>query len=410
MEHEKIAWLTVVTVVALTLVLFNIFFMVPFLRDGSVLFIENPVLSKPDEPDPPASTAEPLSEEEQTRLAEEQERLTELENSARYREAKTLLFRREFKNAFVAFSLLGDYSDSAYWADFAANYPFIEPEFGDRMINDKYLNRSYEHGNIYSLSDYDRYNGRSLVYKGLVYVPDTIDNSTTFVQYYCGGDDGGDYLWYKGVYDYFLNYSPNAVIVFTNDSGSQYMHRRNAYQWQILSQLAYECGTVLHDVSVIGTSQGSYTAMQLAYDFYSDYGVKVRKCVTLDTGCDWSLNYLALTADQCGVLAEAGTALYVFEDFNFKKEIQYDAVQNILNSGMEVHAYVCKSNDHDCINQNAFSLGFFSFCAGEKISFPECEYCGVELYPGITELGELSWPPRPASETRTIYQPVKIGG
>ena len=237
----------------------------------------------------------------------------------------------------------------------------------------------------------------------MVYIPDVVDLDTAFVQYFSGGNAGEDYLWYYGVYEYFDEYSPNAVVMFTSDSSCTYIQQRIAFQWDILSQIAQECGTIVHNVSSIASSQGAYTAMQLAYDFYVDYDIPVARCVTLDTGCDWSLDYLALTFDQCAVLAEAGTEFYLFEDHNFRNEIWYPAMQNIIYSDLEVHAYVCKCDNHDSISKNAYTLGFFSFCAGEDIEFPACEYCKVELYPEMADLGEFIWPPRPESETRLIY-------
>lgn len=415
MERKAIVSITLTAVFAIVIIAVSLAFVIPFLRFGEIpLFSGSPfsgefVVSGSAPSPQPTETAQAetaAAKADQAAAAEKEA----AGKAARYEEAMSLLFQREFSGAQEAFAELGDYVDSARWSEFALSYPSMEPEFGAPMIDNKYLSKAYKNGKLYSLSDYGTYNGNSFMFKGLFYIPNTIDNDTSFVQYYAGGGGGEDYLWYSGVYRYFDEYSPNAVIMFTNDSGSTYMHKRNAFQWAILSQLAYECGTVVRNVSTIASSQGSYTAMQFAYDFYIDYGIKVERCLTLDTGCDWSLDYLALSAEQCSVLAEAGTELYLFEDFNFKNELQYEAMQNIINSDLTVFAYVCKCNDHNCISKNAYSLDLFSFCAGADVELPECEYCKVELYPGITELGELYWPPRPESETRYIYGPVRVEG
>lgn len=324
------------------------------------------------------------------------------QNEELYRKSLSLLFQREFDEAQKGFLSLGSYSDSAYWADFADRYPSMEPAFQEPLIDEAYIIRSYEHGKLYSLTDYGVKYGKVHQYRGLFYLPDVIDDDTAFVQYHAGGI-GVDYIWYNGLYDYYNHFTPNAVIVYTNESSATYMHERNAFQWEILSQIAYECGTVVRNVSVLGSSQGCYTAMQFAYDFYADYGIPVRRCLTLDTGCNWEMDMLSLDEAQCAALSEAGTQLYLFEDYQFNTELTEEAVQILLHSDVDLHVYISRCNTHNNITRYAYVLGLFSFAAGEDIEIPDCEFYPVPLSPDMTDVGDMHWSPFPEGDERYIY-------
>ena len=258
------------------------------------------------------------------------------------------------------------------------------------MIDGQFLKARYSGGKLYSLSDYGMAYGSTFKYKGMFYIPDSIDENTAFVQYYAGGGAGEDYLWYHGVYEYFKIYSPNAIIVFTNDSGCNYIETRDEFQWDILRQLAYECGTIVHDVSTIGSSQGCYTAMRAVYDFLQ-YGVNVNNCVTLDTGCYWETDSIALTREQCDVVSAAGVYFYLLEEEEFYRDLWKPAIRNVLDSGVTSFAVICRNGQHNTVSQNAFFLGVFSFTADRSFGLPPYEYCVLEMAPGDYELGEITW-------------------
>lgn len=356
--------------------------------------------SSPDPTPAPAPTLSP-EEIEAMRRAEEEERAAR--NLATYNEAKELLYTRHFDEAYSLFTELGDYSDSAEFAAYTKSYQAGEPEYGDRVIDDAYLAKVFPEGKLYSLSDYGASHGIYRRFKGMLYVPDVVDTQTAFVQYYGGGGHEEDYLWYEGVYSYFDMYFPNAIVVFTNESGTTHIQERNAFQWDVLRQVAYECGTVVHDLATIASSNGCYTAMQLCYDYYVNYGIRVKRFVALDVGMYWTLTHLALTAEQCAVVAEAGTEFHLFEEEAFFYDLGNEAMQNILKSDIKAAAYICRNNGHSVISQNGYALGLFSFCAGEDVEPPAFEYYKVELYDGIDSFGEVSWLPKPESDTRKVW-------
>lgn len=352
----------------------------------------------------PAPTLSPQEIEAMRRAEEEERAARELaEKTEKYNEAKELLFTRQFDGAYDLFTELGDFDDSADLAEYTKSYQAGEPEYGDRVIDDAYLAKVFPEGKLYSLSDYGGAHGIYRRFKGMLYVPDEVNTETAFVQYFGGGGHEEDYLWYEGVYSYFDMYFPNAIIVFTNESGTTHIQERNAFQWDVLRQVAYECGTVVHDLATIASSNGCYTAMQLCYDYYVNYGIRVKRFVALDVGVYWTLDYLALTAEQCDVVAEAGTEFYLFEEEAFYYDLEKTAMQNILKSGIKATAYICRNNGHSVISQNGYALGLFSFCAGEDVEPPAFEYYKVELYDGIDSFGEVSWPPKPESDKRKVW-------
>lgn len=146
-----------------------------------------------------------------------------------YRSAKELLFSRQFEEAIDLFDSLDNYADSRSLSEYARFYLDTEPEFGDAFLSDNYIRKTYKAGKLYSLSNYGKYRNCS-IYKGDIYVPDSINADTSFVQYFCRGGEGEDYLWYRGMYDYFETYSPNAIIVFTNESGTLRIPQRLSFQ------------------------------------------------------------------------------------------------------------------------------------------------------------------------------------
>ncbi len=335
------------------------------------------------------------------RMEEEEARLRLEKKGEDYAAAKRLLYSRNFQEGTALLKELGDFEDSKELADYVRGYIADEPEFGPNIIAPEYLEESFPQGKMYDISSYGRYTD-GWKFRGLVYVPDTVDETTSFIQYYAGGGDSGDYLWYYGVYRYFEKYFPNAIIVFTNESGIRHIGWRNEMQWDVLRQIAYECGTIVHDLSVIGSSNGCYTALSLAWDYYENYGLKVKRVCTLDTGCTWDLGYASLTREQCAQVAEAGTELFLFEGDDFEKDLDKQAVADILQSEIELHTYICKHGGHDDITHTAFRLGIFDFCIDPETGLPEYEYCPVEIEPGMEELEDVSWPETPEDEVSSI--------
>lgn len=285
--------------------------------------------------------------------------------SVRYDRALELLYTRHFDEAHEAFLALGEYSDSARLAAFALSYPKSEPKFYGTLINDGNIAKHYQHGLLYSCI------------WGMFYIPDEVNTDTSFVLYYCGGGAGEDYLYYSGLYGYFYNYSPNAILFFCNESGYNHMKEKNTQMYGQLQQLACECGTIVHDLSTIGSSAGCYTALKAASQFYKDYGQIVNNVCTLDTGLYWDDPEHNLTGRECDLVAEAGTVFYLFEEPGVGIEVP--ALRQMVDHGIDVYVIGCAHDNHSVISQLAYTYGVFSWSAGEDIYLPEEEYTFVKL-------------------------------
>lgn len=290
----------------------------------------------------------------------------------RYIAAKKKLYNREFHEARELFVDLGAYKDSEHLAEECLNYPLSEPLFKGTLINDEMLDITYPKGKLYNHN-----------YYGMFYIPDEVNEKTTFVLYHSGGGGLEDYLYYSGVYRYFDNYFPNSIIFFTNNSGYNRIELKNREMYAILQQLAYECGTIVHDVSLVGSSSGCYTAMKAVISFYQDYGIKVTNVCCLDVGLEWNDSQV-LRDWECDIAAETGTVFYLFEQqevgMNFKP------IRLMVDHGVNTYVIICKDDNHNNISANAYVHGIFSWSGGdESIILPESEYYFVKLKQGMKE-------------------------
>lgn len=298
-----------------------------------------------------------------------------------FRQAQEALYTRHFEDGLTALDSIPDYSGSRELAAYIRNYISNEQIYDNPVLDARYIDYTFPYGNIYSLTDYGlRYNDFDR-YKGLVYVPARTDSNTTFVQYFCGGGSGEDCLWYRGVEEYFYSYFPNSIIIFTTESGSTRMDERIQWQWDVMRHIAYDCGLVVHDLATMGSSNGAYTAIKMAYTVYADYGLKTNRVITLDTGVCWALSDLFLSPAQLRVLSSEETTIYAFEGQDFlEKDIYSQYVQDIIGSGTELIPVVCESGGHSVISENAYAYGLFSFAAGMNIYLPPAEYTPFDIY------------------------------
>ena len=134
----------------------------------------------------------------------------------------------------------------------------------------------------------------------------------------------------------------------------------------------------MHDVFVAGASNGAYTAMKMAAYFYTEYGVPVTKCLTLDAAMSWE--YPArdmLTDEECDALAEAGTVLCLFEQKG--TGLKTAEIKRLVDRQLPVLILECSNGDHDTINVNGFRYGVFSW-ALDEIELDVDEYNPVWLH------------------------------
>lgn len=281
------------------------------------------------------------------------------------------MYKREFEAALESFSL----------ADMPAQSGTYELYCRDRLEGGDI---EYPEG-ILSQNSVDSFqNGELYFYsRSYIYVPHEIDETTRFSVYFAGGG-GEKLLFMEGVYEYLGKYSPNAVMVFYDNSGLPNMEFSCDRMIAISNQIAAECGIAIHDLAISGSSSGCYTALHAAAAFYTKNHVTARAVFTLDTGFDWESN-LNLSAEERAATAEAGVKYYLFEQAGTGTKIA--AIHDLVESGNDVTAVYCVHDDHDKMSRLAYTNGLFSWAMGEFDELDEREYtfCPLSLTDPETE-------------------------
>ena len=305
------------------------------------------------------------------------------DREAEYHEALRLLYSREFDDSRKKFLALGDYLDSAERAEFCLSYPESD-QSGDTgrygsMLSPYWHYKDFDKGTLYC--------AYSICIRGYWYVPNEINEDTKWLLYFCGGV-GEDYLYYYGVIQYLREYEPNAVIMFSNESGYCHISDFVETQYRLLQQIAKELGTVVHDIYLSGSSNGCFTALHAAAQLHSDFNQRCVNVVTLDTGMEWDSPY-NLTDEEIEIIASAGTEIYLFEQAD--TGMDRPAIAAMVNAGIPVWIVACKSNQHSQMSVDAYTYGVFSWACGEHVSLPDWNYTYIKLKPGMTDNGEVIW-------------------
>lgn len=301
--------------------------------------------------------------------------------SARYENAKELLYTRRFSAAEAVFLSLGTYADSPDLAALCRSYPASEIEFENKLMRPETKNRLYSDGAVYWSS------------KGPFYVPDNVTSSTSFVLYYCGGDGATNWLSYSDVFQYFKVYHPDAVIFFRNGPGETHLDEENILMYHYLQEIAKERGVIVHDLSAIGSSTGCYTALNAAASLYDAFGIRLTNVCSLDAAADWD-SWGMLTPSEMDSVAEAGTVFFLFEQHG--AGTRAPQLQAMLDHGINTWLILCSSATHSAISTNAFNYGIFSWSAGGSITLPYSEYSFSHLSPSLPQ------PPQPIPSPPTL--------
>lgn len=294
--------------------------------------------------------------------ADSQQRVEDC-RSAAYTLALYYLHARGFEKAIEYF----DYADMHELSGQYEKYCALRLESQDMVDSDPIITP----GRL----SMDLYYGKLYFYEpAFVYIPNEIDTETKFLAYFAGGM-GEPMLFKDSVYEYIWEYAPNAVMVFYEISGIKNIPYASQRMIQIVNQAAAECGIGVKELVVGGSSNGCYTALHTAASFYEDDCVAPKAVITLDTGADWA-SPMNLNTHERALLAEAGTKFYLFEQPDTVDEIS--AIEQLVDSGIDVTAVYCTNDDHDEITVLAFTKGVFSWAMGEYEELDRTEYT---LYP-----------------------------
>lgn len=278
-----------------------------------------------------------------------------------YATAKTTLYKCDFESALNQFESLGDFEDSVEFTDYCRYR--IEKE--KEPVNVKYTLES-------NISE-TKFKGGTLYFYSFcyIYVPNQCDENTRSMVYFAGGT-GENLLYLPGVYKYFENYSPNAVMLFFCESG--YTHMKGIAQdaVDIMRQLELECHFVIHDFVLIGSSNGAYTAIRSAALMYEYGGIKAKSVLSMDAGDEWNLPS-HITDENLAVIADIKTTVYLFEQDN-GVWLKYDFIKHMVDSGVDVRVVECREDGHNRISVNLYKYGLFSWAFEEYSDLMPEEY------------------------------------
>jgi len=165
-------------------------------------------------------------------------------------------------------------------------------------------------------------------------------------------------------------------MLFFYSSGYYEMDAKTDEAMTIMRQLELELNITLHDMSVIGSSNGSYSALHAAAQLHEDYAFNVNNAVCLDAGLEWDSPGVP-TDEEYASLAASGAELILFE----QPEVGLDKepIRKMVDAGARVTIVECTDDDHDRISKNAYKYGIFSWILDEFETLPEEQYNIVKL-------------------------------
>lgn len=276
-----------------------------------------------------------------------------------YRQAVAEMYAGRWENAKSLFDEIGAYMDSNEMSVYCEQRIRSKETYGEtKLLTDNSLCGTFKNGFLYKL-DF-----------AYVYVPLNINSDTASCIYYPGGT--GDYMLYaESMVEYLEKYSPNTVIIFLFESG--YMHQldMNMKTAKLMYDCSLELNIVIHDLAVIGTSNGAYTAMRMIPYIYETYGIKAKSLSTYDTGVDWAMPFL--DEEELNTYVEVSPALYLFEQRGVDDDT-FTPIKKFVDSGLSCSIIECADGRHDAITKNAFSYGALSFATGELETLDESQY------------------------------------
>lgn len=274
------------------------------------------------------------------------------------------MYRREFPEAISYFKRVEDFRDSrlriAYCEECMTPH---EIDDAARIICEKNEKRQVKSGTLY-------------IKRGYIFVPDEINEDTKSMVYYAGGT-GETMLFVEGVYEYFKRFEPNAIMIFFYTSGFDNIEAKCKEGIDMIKQLAEECGIVVHDLVIAGSSNGGYTALHSVARFYTDGNIAPKSCLVLDQGVEWALTGYCLSDEECDSVREAGTEFYLFEQAGVGMD--FPPIRNMVEHGDNVTVVECVNDDHNTISVNAYEYGLFSWAFGEYPELDKEEYTLVKL-------------------------------
>jgi len=150
-----------------------------------------------------------------------------------------------------------------------------------------------------------------------------------------------------------------------------------------MKQVALECDIWFHDLATTGSSNGCMSAL-IAVPVWYEQGITVDNVIAFDAGNEWYLpEIVQLTPEECDLIAEAGTKLYLFEQHDFTEyAMSLAPVVQLIDHGADVIAVECVNDGHNHIGPDGIRAGIFQFAINQQ-GYPEDDnFTFIKMHPG----------------------------
>lgn len=230
---------------------------------------------------------------------------------------------------------------------------------------------------------YPAYSGGTLYDQqyGRIYIPNEVTDNTSFSVFFCGGC-GDDNLPYNMIYQYYRYYSPDAVMLWVNQSYWTTPQKAAGIAFGVFTSIADDAGITFGPDSTLctaGASAGGYTAIATAEYFWDDYGIPVKSIAVFDMSNEWQDSGSALLeAEQCADLADSRTHIFAFEQNhlaggggtvytmqNWQRNIY---MSRLINNGVNFTFVNCKEGSHKDIEYNGLRYDVFGHMLSETMN------------------------------------------
>lgn len=199
---------------------------------------------------------------------------------------------------------------------------------------------------------------------GLVYVPHDAGPETTAMVFFPGGYDQSLANGYMTDYLYgYYHKLPNALMVFCYANGYGSFETKAEDAYNVLEQAAMENNIFLHDIALIGASNGAYTAAHMAVWLYENQGIAPAHVLTLDAGQHWESFMPVLSTEECDLMAQAGTGFTLVEGDGVG--MNKLAIQTMVAHHMDVTIAHVRDYGHYSVIYDAMKYGLFNWVMGD---------------------------------------------
>ena len=210
-------------------------------------------------------------------------------------------------------------------------------------------------------------------YQALIYLPNEIDESTKWGVFFPGGT-GGWTLEYGYVRNYVKNWTPNAIYFFMGSPGIYGLDDQSTQKLaaDLIRSVSKEIGWAPNEISVIGFSDGGYTALHTAAYLYDQLGIGLKRVCILDMGLGWSKKEVLPTKEEAQPIRDSGAVVY---HFGRAGELYTMAgARQFISYGIPIREVACTDGDHIAIFTHAFENGMMSWAVGEDIELDKVQY------------------------------------